>query len=38
MVAEAMRNAHPRNIMLRIAEGYDRLARMAEQRKPEGSR
>jgi hypothetical protein len=32
-IAEAIRSALPRSIMLRIAEDYDRLARMAEQRK-----
>ena len=32
-IAESMRTAHPKSIMLKIAEDYDRLARIAEQRK-----
>ena len=31
-IAEMMRTVHPKNIMLSIAEGYERLAKMAEQR------
>ena len=31
-IAEMMRAVHPKNIMLSIAEGYERLAKIAEQR------
>ena len=31
-IAKMMRTVHPKNIMLDIAEGYERLAKTAEQR------
>ena len=32
-LAQAMRTEHPKGIMLKVAESYDRLAEMAEQRR-----
>ena len=32
-LAQAMRTAHPKSILLKVAESYDRLADMAEQRR-----